>query len=404
MMTGLVRQRVVAVIGAWLMCLSTAHAQTIDITRYAWEFPSVAGVTGATPMITRLQEEVQKVLDAGRLTPMRAYYGSKPSMGEEYWLYIQPGRIITTLAWAYPYLTTAQQAGVKSYVAAELASATHAPWANSPMPVTAGTTRRELHPLSRVTYITPAFANTHPSVHTLYGLWLYAYRTGDWALIQSNWSTIQSMYAARSGQGNIYGTMGAHIAMARMAHKFGTPSVETTALNNLQAQLNAGLNFAAVENIVKTSYWAYFYSTPAIQSGVYEGWMFLNLSPEIARYLAANVSSATLARHTSGKARFPLWWMRQANYATSWTGLESVGIPTEMMGMVVPIERWVVGASAATLRDYVRSAPICIGDSYWLESLVQAIEATGNLVWVDARIIDGSAPRSPTGLKILPPG
>jgi hypothetical protein len=132
--------------------------------------------------------------------------------------------------------------------------------------------------------------------------------------------------------------------------------------------------------------------------------MFLNISPEIARFVAdnASVSSAALSRNTSGKAQFPLWWMRQANYATTWTGLESVGIPTEMMGMVVPIERWVVRASAATLRDYVRSSPICIGDAYWLESLVQAIEATGTLGWVDVRNATGTAPRSPAGLKILP--
>jgi hypothetical protein len=65
----------------------------------------------------------------------------------------------------------------------------------------------------------------------------------------------------------------------------------------------------------------------------------------------------------------------------------------------VPIERWVVGASAATLKDYVRSGPICIGDSYWLESLVQAIEASGSLAWVDVRNA-GSPPAQPSGFTI----
>jgi hypothetical protein len=347
-------------------------------------------------MNARLQEEVQKVLDAGRLAPMRAYYGSQGAQLEEYWLYMQPGRIITTLAWAYPYLTPAQQAGVTSYVAAELADSTHAPWASCPMSVTAGA-RREHYPLSRLTYVTPHFATTQPCVHTIYALWLYAWRSGDWVTIQNHWSTIQTMYNSRSGEGNIYGTMGAHVAMARLAHRFGSTAVETTALNNLQAQLNAGLNFAAIENIVSTTYWSYFYSTSRIQSGVYEGWMFLNTSPEIARYLAQNVSSATLARHSSGKTQFPLWWMRQANYEVTWTGLESVGIPTEIMGMIVPIERWVVGASSATLRGYMRSGPICVGDSYWLESLVQAIEATGTVAWTDVRL---PQPAPPTNVKI----
>src|SRR4029079_13781916 len=149
-----------------------------DPTVYAWQFPQVSGVNSSAS-VTRLQEEIQKVLDAGRLTPARAYYADQGSF-EEYWLFMQPGRIVTTLAWAYPYLTTTQQSAVRSYVAAELASSTHAPWAASPMSPTSGNTRRELSSLTRVTYFTPSFATNQSSVHTIYGLWLYAWRTGDW--------------------------------------------------------------------------------------------------------------------------------------------------------------------------------------------------------------------------------
>jgi hypothetical protein len=175
---------------AWLAS-STAYGQTVDVTPYAWQFPVTTG-SNAPDMIARLQEEIQKVLNAGRLTPQRAYYADQGSF-EDYWQYMQPGRIITTLAWAYPYLTPTQQTSVRSYVAAELADATHAPWAASPMSVTSGATRRELSPLNRVTYFTPAFATNQPSVHTIYGLWLYGWRSGDWALLQSSWATIKSM-------------------------------------------------------------------------------------------------------------------------------------------------------------------------------------------------------------------
>jgi hypothetical protein len=169
-----------------------------------------------------------------------------------------------------------------------------------------------------------------------------------------------------------------------MADHFGTTAVRTTALNNLQTQLNAGLNFATVEGRVSSTYWPEMYTTRR-QSGVHQGWMFLNMSPEIGRYLAANVASATLARNASGKTKYPLWWMGRANYSGRWTGDEGIGIPTEMMGMVMPVERWVAQTAASTLRDYMRSGPTGIGDSYWLESLVQAIEATGSLVWTDVR-------------------
>lgn len=376
-------------------------ALAVDITRYAWEFPFVTGVSGAaaTEMIAQLQEEVQKILNAGRLSPMRAYYGDIAT-AEEYWLYTDPGRIITTLAWAYPYLTATQQASVRSYVAAELGSPTHAPWAPSPVQPTAGT-RRELHPLERVTYRAFGFGRTRPTIHTLYGLWLYAYQSGDWATVQAQWPAIKAMYSSRLGEGNIYGTINAHIAVARLADKFGDSATRTTALNNLQTQLDAGVNFSTIENRVQTTYWPEMYDARR-SGGVYQGWMFLNLSPEVGRYLSDNVRAATISRNDSGKAKFPVWWLRQSPYFNRWTGDEAAGLPPEMMGMIVPVERWVAQSSAATLRDYVRSSPVCIGDAYWLESLVQAIEATGSLVWTDVRTsIRPTPPMPPTNLRII---
>ena len=44
-----------------------------------------------------------------------------------------------------------------------------------------------------------------------------------------------------------------------------------------------------------------------------------------------------------------------------------------------------VQASPETLARYTRSAPICVGDCYWLEALVHAIEASGNTRWADVR-------------------
>jgi hypothetical protein len=395
--------RTLVVAGGVVSAAGTATAQTVNAATYAWQFPAASGVN-APDLVGRAQEEVQKVLDAGRLTPQRAYYGDLGN-DEQYWQYIEPGRIVTTLAWAYPYLTTTQQAGVRSYVAAELASATHAPWATALLSPTVSGTRRELHPLNRPTYLANPFGANHPSVHTLYGLWLYAYRTGDWALVQSHWPEIVSMYNARSGQADIYGTMSAHIAVARLADRFGDTAIRTTALDNLQAQLDAGRDFALVESRT-SSKWPEMYDARRLQ-GHYAGWMFLNLSPEMGRYLNDNVRTASLARHNSGKTMYPLWWLRLAPYFTRWTGDESIGTPTELIGMMAPVERWVVGASAATLRDEVRSGPTAIGDCYWVEALVQAVEATGTSTWTDVRTGGGppppTAPSAPTGLRIVVP-
>ena len=97
---------------AALAFATTASAQTVNVTPYAWQFPVVTS-TNALDMAARLQEEVQKVLDAGRLTPQRAYYADLGN-DEHYFQYVQPGRIVTTLAWAYPYLTGPQQSSVRA--------------------------------------------------------------------------------------------------------------------------------------------------------------------------------------------------------------------------------------------------------------------------------------------------
>lgn len=384
------------VLASWLttLVLGTPSALAIDITPYAWQFPVVTGVNRGDDMVVRLREEVQRILDAGRLAPLRVYHGDIATV-EEYWLYTEPGRIITTLAWAYPNLTQAQQFAVRAYVAAELDSATHAPWATAPLPFNAGA-RRELHPLDRATYRPYDFGRSRPTVHTIYGLWLYAFRSGDWATVQAKWSNIKTMYSNRSSEGDIYGTMGAHIGMARLADRFGDATTRSAALANLQAQLDAGVTFSTIETRARSKYWPEMYDARRSE-GVYQGWMFLNLSPEIGRYLADHVRTATLSRHASGKAMFPLWWLRQASYFSRWTGDESVGLPPEVIGMIVPVERWVVGTSAAALRDYVRSGPLATGDLYWLEALVHAIEATGSMSWVDVRT---APPLPPTGVVV----
>jgi hypothetical protein len=81
------------------------------------------------------------------------------------------------------------------------------------------------------------------------------------------------------------------------------------------------------------------------------------------------------------KGRYPFWWLHQAPYFTRWTGDEGVGVTPELIGMVFPVERWIAKTEPRELAKFMRSTPVGIGDCYWLESLVQAIEAFGDLEW-----------------------
>jgi hypothetical protein len=66
----------------------------------------------------------------------------------------------------------------------------------------------------------------------------------------------------------------------------------------------------------------------------------------------------TLKRHADRMTRFPLWWLVDAPYfQRDYTVTKASAGQPEMMGMLFPIERWVVGADAATLAGYLASAP-----------------------------------------------
>lgn len=363
---------------------------------YLWEFPRVTAISPEADGLKEiLRAEVQAILTAGRLRPLRTFNGDQFA-ASGYFLYWERGRILTTLAWAWPHLTGDQRAAVSDYVRAEVADPAYTPWLSSPrhIPPQAGA-RREYHPAASV-WNWDSFWNldgdTRPIVQALYGLWLYAYRTYDWSLVAENWSAIKGFYSAHQGEGGLYGTMCAHVAMARMAAHQGDDAMLATATAAANAQLTAGLDFGAVDARAASAYAGMYEARRA--SELYLGFPFLNLSPEVGRYLRDLVAGPVLARHAEGTERYPAWFVLHAPHFTYWTGGdEGNGIPVEIVGMAAPIERWVREAGAAQLATWARSAPAGRGDCYWLEALVQAIEAHGTLVWVDVR--DGSAVADP---------
>ncbi|MHB9007303.1 MAG: hypothetical protein ACYDC1_10275, partial [Limisphaerales bacterium] len=103
-----------------------AHAQTVDVDRVAWEFPEVIEIDGAEDLVATLRSEIQRVLEAGRLAPLYLSHADQESVG--YTVYQEPGRIVTTLAWAYPHLSDAMRTAVRAYVNDEFNNPTNAPW------------------------------------------------------------------------------------------------------------------------------------------------------------------------------------------------------------------------------------------------------------------------------------
>jgi hypothetical protein len=391
----------------YLLLTQLLAAQTVDETRYAWEFPVVRRAPGAEPLIEILREEVDRILVAGPLAPLYVSFADQESVG--YQIYQEPGRIITTLAWAYPWLDEARQTAVRSHVNALFTNDVHSPWgitaqgkngnSNYPLPMSAGAPREE-HPKERWWHANPDFGRNRPFLHTLYGVWLYGFRSDDWTAIDANWNAIRDRYNAyaTTTETRLYGGMGVHIAIARLAERQGDTTTRDAALLRLRNALAEGLDLDAIETHARGTpglEWNSPYGNhpsmydARMDGSTYRGWIFLNIAPEIGRYLReenAALRTTVLARNAQGKTAFPLWWMPKMNYFNrSWTGDEGTGLLTEVLGMIAPIERWVLETPATDLARWTRGAPHGVGDAYWLESLVQAIEAHGDIIWRDVR-------------------
>jgi hypothetical protein len=386
-----------------LLIPSALSAQTVDTARVAWQHPVTHGSTQpAGVLVDDLRYEVQQILDRPPLAPMQLNYGDIEGNG--YTIYNEPGRILLTLAWAYPHLSTAQQAAVRAYVTNEVAKTARMPWGgaqswyNHRIPRTNGVPR-EHHPRDRDWNTITGFGDKRPTLFTLYGFWLYGFRTGHWTPVTNVYDQLANAYFNRisqPGQGSLYGTLGAHIGMARLAAKVGDTAGRDEAITNLHAALLQALNFTTIDNLAgatpvdrwNTPYGHDCYDELQVDLGgtAYRGWPFLNLTPEAGRFIADRVPAA-LARHQQGLALYGLPWLSKNSYYIRYFmgGSEGTGLTPEYLGMFAPMERWALGVDADRMSQWVRSGPSGIADCYWIEALVQAIESRGEITWTDLR-------------------
>ncbi|GAB6187765.1 hypothetical protein [Thermopirellula anaerolimosa] len=364
--------------------LSGAVLTTEEYGRYLWQTPRVAAIDmeATAPLRAELQDEVERILNAGLLAPLRLSYADVPH--EAYWLYYERGRMLTTLAYAYPYVTATQQDRIREYAAKTLADPKHAPYLSGILGPTDGAPR-PLHGrlVTEGRYISEY--GPCPTLHVLYGLWLYGDRSGDWKTLQRYWELIKTRYMEGiESEPILYGRMGAHIAVARLAKRFGDAGALRRASEALAADLDEGRDVSRIAAQLARTRFAHF-QTPR-NRGSFPGdcWMFLDACPEVLRFLADTQRSEVLRRTELMKARYPLWWLHQAPYFTRWTGDEGVGVTPELIGMIHPVERWVAGTDARRLADFMRSVPVGIGDCYWIEALTRTIEAHGEVQWAPA--------------------
>lgn len=378
-----------------------------DRSIYIWETPVAYNVNAPQQMINELRKEIDTLFKYNAMAPLRVFYGD--IIWESYFSYLEPSRSVLTLARAYNHLTPAQRLNVKQYIREELSNPISTPWTRTSTQILSRTDgkRREYHLLDQVWGSNNiSDIDNRPVLHLLYGIWLYSFNSKDNSIIQENWTKIKQYYQAfKSRELKLPSGIGAAIAVARMSLIMNDTQTYQTALNDInnslafQGLIESAKNFAYNGNQGWDA--PYPYNTDRQRKLIFMGWIYLNISPELCRFLDDYYHQQVVTEHQSEVKKFPYWWVRSVPYFSRWTGDESVGLSSEVCGMASPIERWLLKKDANSFSLYTRSVPYCIGDSHWLEMLIDNIELYGQTQWVDVRNYNDSIPpNSVTDLQI----
>ena len=374
--------------GAILVWLSISQAMALpDWDVYIWETPTAETprVEAARPLLDALRREIDRIVDVGHLAPLR--FSGADQVNEGFYLYTAPGRILLTLGYAYPYLDEGRRNRIREYVRRELADSRFVPWTqDATLPPDVGT-RRESFAMDRMWQWDWARqrAASRPRTGPLYGLWLLTWNGTAGDIVSNRWNEIRAFYGSRKNEDALYGTLGEDIAVARLSRMMGDAETLRLAVDRARTTFGEGLNLETMVRRMTRSYSRQYDGIHGRGLAAANGF-FLELVPEVGRYLHDHLREPVLVRHQELLKDFPHWWVYRPWYASGWTGHESAGLPPEILGMIFPIERWVVKASPETLAGYQpQNAVHGIGDCHAIEAIVSAISAHQPARWVDVR-------------------
>ncbi len=341
-------------------------------------------------LVARLQAEVDKIIAAGHLMPFRLEYGEgdgiPPGYPPHHYAYYQPWMMMYTLGRAYPHVSAASQAQIVTYVHNEVLLL--APWGTTPLGATGA--YRQGDPAGVPEMDLPAVYLRTGTM--LYALWTYGHNTWDWTDIQPQWANLKTIYTGLMSGRHTYELLNGAIAMSALAQQFGDAAAQATYDANIATLETEGLNFntfRANAHLDYTGQNAWFRETAGI------AYPLFNLTAEVAAYINAQPALKT-AVVTYMEALptvqdngalgvdvpsplycWPLGWMAQTPMGHSGYFGEGCCGGAETRMMLFNYLAWIQGAAPATLAYYADAPDALVGDAYYMQSLVTAIESFG---------------------------
>jgi hypothetical protein len=290
------------------------------------------------------------------------------------------GELLLTLAMAYPYLDSSLQISATQYVSNMIEL--YPPWEGMPYggDWLDNSAPRELYPVPDD--IRQNLNNWPPpaaSPISLYAVWLWAKNTGNWALVQNNWTDLTALYNARLNSLTYYADIAGLIGYARMARQlFGSTSpTYTQAVSATVDALEAGLAITTYINYAKsiTQYWTPRDNQP--EWGTFEGWylpVFFGITPEIGMYLREQTNGQAaehvLSRETGDGLR---WWYFTRGGIHAEEGESAFTAPLAGWSHFMA-HAYILGEGRSQLRRWL-DRPWGRGDLYSIQKLVATIHA-----------------------------
>lgn len=321
-------------------------------------------------LMARLETEVAKIIKAGHLMPFRVQYGE----GKPRNLYAEPWMMMFTLARAYPYVSKETQSAICGYLRRE--TELHPPWSKTALGPSGAYRQGDPEGVPELG-LPPKYKATGTM---LYALWLWGHHTGDWSLIKTQWTNLQAVFDELAASPPTYELISGAIAMSRMAGVLEDAPAQRRFAAEAVKLMQAGTNFASFRRNAHVAY----SGKPDWYRGS-DGVVFalFYLTPEVARYIDGQpaLKRALESYAARAEAVWPLWWMAQAPVGDGGYFDEGACAGPEMRMMLFNYVAWVRHEPATQLSRWVGVPDALIGDCYYLQNLVTAIESWGQTNW-----------------------
>ncbi len=350
-------------------------------------------------LVNRLNDEVARMLQAANGGHLMPYYIERGFSSPRVWPYNStqsglpeisvtshgnsfwhdPGELLYSMALAYPYLNSALQAQVKSYMQAEMnrfPPMQNLPYSSTPTAndwMRAGSAR-EPYPLAirqNMNNWPPVAAN----LSAIYALWLWSKNTNDWSYATQNWSQVQSLFNARSPVANMkyYADIAGAIGYYRLATRLGKTTEAQRGMDAAVAAMQAGLNFAAYRDRAKADY-----LDPRDQATGWSAPVFFGLTPEVGLYLREQLGGQASAylvglESLDSGGNGLLWWYLTRAGEHAEVGETSFLLPHTAWSHFLG-HAYIIGDGQANLRKWL-DRPWVPGDLYSLQKIVATIQA-----------------------------